>query len=116
MTHSLKQRVIWWICWSLYGLFFRLILRARVTGAENIPREGPVLVLANHTSLLDPPNVGIPIRGMVAMAINGVPTFGPQEVEGDNAVEGESVPDAKFWYGHANVNGGWHFVSDARRK
>lgn len=62
MEHSLKQRVIWWVCWSLYGLFFKLVLRARVTGAENIPREGPVLVLANHTSLLDPPNVGIPIR------------------------------------------------------
>ena len=62
MTHSLKQRVIWWVCWTLYWLFFKLVLRARVTGAENIPREGPVLVLANHTSLLDPPNVGIPIR------------------------------------------------------
>lgn len=61
-THSTQQKLIWWVCWSLYGLFFRTILRAQVSGAQNIPREGPLFVLANHASLLDPPNVGIPIR------------------------------------------------------
>ncbi len=41
------------------------------------------------------------------MAINGVPAYGPQEVDGLNAVTGNGVPDARFWYGHA---GGayWH--------
>lgn len=62
MTQTTKQKIIWWTSWTLYALFFRLILRARVHGRENIPSEGPVFVLANHTSLLDPPNVGIPIR------------------------------------------------------
>jgi len=62
VAHSFKQRAIYWASWGLYSLFFRVVLRARVYGAENIPKDGPLLVLANHTSLLDPPNVGIPIR------------------------------------------------------
>jgi 1-acyl-sn-glycerol-3-phosphate acyltransferase len=32
--------------------------RVRYTGRENIPREGPVLVVSNHQSYLDPPLVG----------------------------------------------------------
>ena len=47
----------------------------------------------------------VPVRGIIAMAINGVPAFGAQEVENSNAVEpeaGASVTDAQFWYGHAS--------------
>ena len=44
----------------------------------------------------------IPIRGMVAMALNGVPTYGPQEAGDFNALEGDNaVRGANFWYGHA---------------
>mmetsp|Transcript_13078 Transcript_13078/g.36191 ORF Transcript_13078/g.36191 Transcript_13078/m.36191 type:complete len:850 (+) Transcript_13078:53-2602(+) len=52
----------------------------------------------------------IPIRGMVAMALNGVPAYGPQESDDANAVDGaDSVPGAKFWYGHTGGNLVWHF-------
>ena len=37
------------------------------------------------------------------MAINGVPAFGPQEADSNNAVNGNGVPGARFWYGHAGV-------------
>ena len=36
------------------GLLFRLEGR----GAENVPKTGPVLVVTNHSSVLDPPAVG----------------------------------------------------------
>lgn len=36
----------------------RLMFRWRVEGAENIPREGPVIICANHRSYWDPPVVG----------------------------------------------------------
>ena len=57
-------------------------------------------------------NKEIPIRGMVAIAKNGVPAFGAQEVDGANAVEPCNitgcVQDAQYWYGHPNTKGGWH--------
>lgn len=37
-----------------FGVFYRV----RYTGTENVPREGGVLVVANHQSHLDPPLVG----------------------------------------------------------
>ena len=52
----------------------------------------------------------VPIRGMVAMALNGVPAYGPQESDSLNAVEAvdSSKFDAGFWYGHPGGNNGWH--------
>ena len=51
----------------------------------------------------------VPIRGMIAMSTNGVPAYGPQEADYNNAVEGTlGVPGARFWYGHAGPNSAWH--------
>ena len=42
---------------AAFGLrvFFRTVLRARVYGIANVPREGPLIVACNHVSYLDPP-------------------------------------------------------------
>jgi len=51
----------------------------------------------------------VPIRGMLAMALNGIPAYGPQESDSNNAVEGDDgVQGARFWYGHAGPNSAWH--------
>jgi len=42
-------------------LVFGFLTRWRITGLENIPRQGAVLIMPNHISLLDPPAVGAPI-------------------------------------------------------
>lgn len=39
-------------------LFFRGWLRMAVKGADNLPKQGPCLLLANHCSYLDPSAVG----------------------------------------------------------
>lgn len=47
-----------------------------------------------------------PPRSIIAMAINGVPAYGPQEGGSTNAVEpsgGSSITDAQYWYGHAGM-------------
>lgn len=36
----------------------RLVFRWRVEGSENIPRQGPVILCANHRSYWDPPVMG----------------------------------------------------------
>ena len=38
-----------------------LLTRWRVIGRENIPKEGPVLVISNHLSLADPPLLNLAI-------------------------------------------------------
>lgn len=52
--YRLVQRVLW--------LFFHLTMRLRVTGLENIPLTGPLIVSPNHLHMLDIPLVGMGVR------------------------------------------------------
>jgi 1-acyl-sn-glycerol-3-phosphate acyltransferase len=42
------------ISWALLKVFFRM----KVTGREHVPKQGPLVVVANHDSFLDPFVVG----------------------------------------------------------
>ena len=43
-------------------IIFKLIFRLKVTGQENIPQDGSFIIVANHSSLLDPVILGISIK------------------------------------------------------
>lgn len=65
------RRRLWWRL--LHGICYLLFLplyRFRMRGVRNIPREGPLLVVANHQSFYDPIIVGLGIhkRPFFAMA------------------------------------------------
>lgn len=45
----------WWPCWAFAKVWFRY----RWSGAEHVPMRGPVLVVCNHQSHLDPVLVGV---------------------------------------------------------
>ncbi len=47
--------------WTL-GLYFGWQFSLRVEGREHEPATGPVLVVSNHVSALDPPMVGVALR------------------------------------------------------
>lgn len=42
----------------ILSILFRIFLRLRAEGVENIPADGPLVIACNHLSLLDPPVLG----------------------------------------------------------
>jgi len=46
-------------------IIFKLFFRLKVTGQENIPQDGPFIIVANHSSLLDPVILGVSVRPKV---------------------------------------------------
>lgn len=58
----------------------RLIWDLRARGAENVPRRGPVLLVANHSSVLDPPLIaGLaprPVSFLAKAELFAIPLFG----------------------------------------
>ncbi|HEX3468297.1 MAG TPA: lysophospholipid acyltransferase family protein [Candidatus Elarobacter sp.] len=59
---------------------FRLLFRFRVAGAQNVPRDGGVIIAANHVSNLDPPLLGCaaprPISYMAKKQLFAIPVLG----------------------------------------
>jgi 1-acyl-sn-glycerol-3-phosphate acyltransferase len=52
--------VFYWLCkWILIGPLVRTVFRPRVTGAENVPLDGPAIICPNHLSFSD--SVFIPL-------------------------------------------------------
>ena len=49
----------------LTRMLLLLLTRWRVKGRENIPEQGPLLIVANHINLADPPILGVSIRRKV---------------------------------------------------
>ncbi|MCA1992726.1 MAG: 1-acyl-sn-glycerol-3-phosphate acyltransferase [Coleofasciculus sp. S288] len=52
--------------WSVVSPVLHAYLRGRVYGAENVPKEGPLVVVSNHASDFDPPIVSCAMRRPVA--------------------------------------------------
>jgi 1-acyl-sn-glycerol-3-phosphate acyltransferase len=61
--------MIYRLTWLVLRALFHGLLGWRITGAENVPAEGPVILASNHVSVLDPPVVAIGIwRPCASMA------------------------------------------------
>jgi 1-acyl-sn-glycerol-3-phosphate acyltransferase len=72
--------VLYTLLKPLTALCLRLIFGFRPVGAEHVPPEGPVLLAANHVSVLDPPVVGAgarrPLHFMAKAELFRIPLFG----------------------------------------
>ena len=47
---------------TILYVFFKIFNRLEVLGAENVPKDGGVIVAANHVSYLDPPVLGVALK------------------------------------------------------
>lgn len=70
----LRQILFYRLCYWVVLAFFVLVYRARFWGVPRVPRDGGVLVVANHQSHLDPPLLGVALRhrNMAAIARRGL--------------------------------------------
>jgi 1-acyl-sn-glycerol-3-phosphate acyltransferase len=64
----------------LTAVLFRLLFGLEGRGAENVPKTGPVLLVTNHSSVLDPPAVGAvaprPLYFLAKAELFRIPLFG----------------------------------------
>ncbi len=72
VANALQDGLMPWIYYTgrtVVWLFFFLLTRREVKGRSNVPIKGPVLIVANHISLADPPLLGISFgRKVIFMA------------------------------------------------
>jgi 1-acyl-sn-glycerol-3-phosphate acyltransferase len=52
--------------WSVVSPVLHFYLQGRIDGAENVPQEGPLVVVSNHASDFDPPILSCSLRRPVA--------------------------------------------------
>jgi 1-acyl-sn-glycerol-3-phosphate acyltransferase len=52
---------------AIVRTLFRLLTRTEIRGAENVPANGPYIVLTNHMSAIDPPLILAAIPGSITV-------------------------------------------------
>ncbi len=50
---------LYYVACAIVRMLLRVLTRWQVRGKENVPRQGPLLVVANHLNLVDPPLIGV---------------------------------------------------------
>ncbi|MFO7815102.1 MAG: lysophospholipid acyltransferase family protein [Halanaerobiales bacterium] len=55
-------KVIYWVSYYLLNIYFKIVHKWRVKGRDNVPTEGPLIVVSNHVSYLDPPIAGCAVK------------------------------------------------------
>ncbi len=79
--HQPKQSFVYsFVSYIIVFPLFRIFFRGRVIGSENVPLQGPLLIVANHGSHLDPPllghALGRPIAFMAKEELFKIPILG----------------------------------------
>ena len=64
--HRIHWLLYWLLKWAVVQPLFRLVLLGRVFGASGVPHSGPLIVVCNHASVLDPPLLSNAMRRPVA--------------------------------------------------
>lgn len=78
-----KDRLVPWFYTCVQrstALLLRIVYRIRIEGMERVPPRGPLLVVCNHASFLDPPSIGSTfprqLHFLAKKELFGIPLFG----------------------------------------
>lgn len=66
MQHTWPSRLWYGAAFWTTRMFYTLGFSMRTEGWEHVPRSGPVLIVANHESFLDPVLVGLAVKRRIA--------------------------------------------------
>ncbi|MBS3810274.1 MAG: 1-acyl-sn-glycerol-3-phosphate acyltransferase [Halanaerobiales bacterium] len=55
-------KIIYWLSYYLVNIYLKIVHNWKVKGRKNVPKEGPLIVVSNHVSYLDPPIVGCAVN------------------------------------------------------
>ncbi|MDZ7672262.1 MAG: lysophospholipid acyltransferase family protein [Halanaerobiales bacterium] len=55
-------KIIYWVSYYLINLYLKVVHKFKVKGKDNVPKYGPLIVVSNHVSYLDPPIVGAAVK------------------------------------------------------
>jgi 1-acyl-sn-glycerol-3-phosphate acyltransferase len=55
-------KIIYWLAYYLINLYLKIVHKFVVKGKEKVPKYGPLIVVSNHVSYLDPPIVGAAVK------------------------------------------------------
>jgi len=67
---------VYYCGWRFFRTFYRVYFRAEWFNAERVPAAGPVILAANHASIVDPPLVGTGLeRGISYLARESIFRF-----------------------------------------
>ena len=55
---KLLGKILYWIAYYSVSLYFKIVHHWKIKGKANRPENGPLIVMANHTSVFDPPLIG----------------------------------------------------------
>lgn len=53
------MKTIYWFNYTLWRSIFNAVFSLRIVGQEKLVEDGPVLIVSNHESYIDPPLVGV---------------------------------------------------------
>lgn len=57
-TRIKLDAAIYWLLYGIVRVLIRVLCRCHVNGKEHVPAEGPLLIVANHMSWVDPLLIG----------------------------------------------------------
>lgn len=74
------SKFIYYLTQRLFAFLFKILYRLSISGRENIPQSGATMLVANHTSFLDPPILAIttkrPVYFMAKEELFKIPVLG----------------------------------------